>query len=73
MGTQLFHFKMPSHHSSDLNMTGNSAPTPQTSEGLILSTTEYQDNSNQQNQSTEIHYGDSDNLSDSILITFNNI
>lgn len=38
-------------------MTSNSVPTSQT-EGSILSTTEYQDNSNQENQINDINYDD---------------
>ncbi|KAL4126492.1 hypothetical protein QTP88_010714 [Uroleucon formosanum] len=59
-GNTTFSFQTPFYNSSDSNMTSNSVPTSQT-EGSILSTTEYQDNSNQENQINDINYDDSYN------------
>lgn len=66
-GNTTFSFQIPFYNSSDSNMTSNSVPTSQT-ESSILSTTEYQDNSNQDNQINEINYDDSYNP---ILRAFN--
>jgi len=60
MGTQLFHFR---HLFTTLQ-----TPTWHQTEGSILSTTEYQDNSNQENQINDINYDDSYNP---IMIAFN--
>lgn len=67
-GSTTFSFQTPFYNSSDSNMTSNSVPTSQT-EGSILSTTEYQDNSNQENQINKMNY---DNSYNPIMRAFNN-
>lgn len=66
-GNTTFSFQTPFYNSSDSNMTSNSVPTSQT-EGSILSTTDYQDNSNQENQINELNY---DNSYNPIMRAFN--
>lgn len=72
-GNTNFSFQTPPYNSSDSNKIRKHCINTTNIRGSILSTTEYQVNSNQQNQSNEIHYDDSDNLSDRILFAFYNV